>query len=82
MQVFLRNFRLSLDYKWKNLFYVWELEKYSVEHKEFLSNCAEIYRENKISAGANTLRTLRYLFPIGFFDKSVTVLPREVQKSI
>ena len=59
-----------------------QLKKYSVEHKECLSNCAEISRENEISAGANILRTLIYLLTIGFFGKSITVLSREVQKSV
>ena len=59
-----------------------QLKKYLVEHKECLSNCPEISRGNKISAGANILSTLIYLLTIGFFGKSITVLPREVQKSV
>ena len=58
---------MSLDHKWKNIFYVWELEKYSVEHKECLSNYAEVSTGSKISARTNILRTLRYCFPTSFF---------------
>ena len=53
--------------KWKNIFYVWKLEKYSVKHKECLSNCVEISRGSKISARSNILRTLRYSFPTSSF---------------
>ena len=50
---------------------------------EYLSNCAEICKGTKISAGNNILRNLRYWFPTnGFFDKRNTVLPREVPKSV
>ena len=46
---------------------MWELEKYSVEHKECLSNYAEVSTGSKISARTNILRTLRYCFPTSFF---------------
>ena len=81
VQVFLGNYRLSLDHKWKNLHYAWQLEKYSVEHKESFSNCAETSRETKISGGTNILRTSGYCFPTGYFSKWNTVLAREVPKS-
>ena len=51
-------------------------------YKECLSNCAEICRGTKISAGTNILRNLRYWFPTGFFDKRNTVIPREAPKSV
>ena len=51
MQIFLGSYRLSLDHKWKNFFYVWELEKSSVEHEDCVSNCEEISRGTKISLG-------------------------------
>ena len=44
----------------ENLFYVWELEKDSVEHKECLSVFAEISMGSKISVGTNILRTSGY----------------------
>ena len=50
----------------KNLFYEWDLENYSVEHKQCLSNCAEISRGTKISGGTNILRTLDIGFPLAF----------------
>ena len=69
MQVFLGNYILPLNHKCQNIFYVWGIEKYSVAHKESLSNCAEIYGGTKMSGGTNNLRTLRYWFPTGFFSK-------------
>ena len=69
MQAFLRNYRLSKDHKCQNLFYGWDVEKYSVQHKECLSNCEEISRGTQISGGTNFLRALRYWFPTGFFSK-------------
>ena len=57
MQVFLGNYRLSIDHKWKNPFYIKDLEKSSVELKECLSSYAEISIETKIAGGTNILRT-------------------------
>ena len=82
VKVSLRSYRLSLDHQWKNLFYVCELEKDSVEHREYLSNFAEISRGSKISARTNLLRTLTFWLTTRFFDKQNTVLPREVPKSV
>ena len=65
----------------KNLFYVWDLENYSVEHKQCLSNCAEISRGTKISGRTNILRTSGYWFPTGFFRKRNTASALEVPKS-
>ena len=52
-----------------NLFYVWDPENYSVEHKQYLSNCAKIATGTKISGGTNILGTSRYWFPTSFFSK-------------
>ena len=82
MQAFHGNYRLSLDHKCEKLFYIWDLEKYSVEHKECVSNCVEISRGTKISRGTNILRTLGLWFPTGFFSKRNTLLSREVPKSV
>ena len=69
MQVFLENYRLSLAHKCQNLFHVWDLENQSVEHKQCLSNCAEIARGTKISGATNILRTSGYWFPDSFLSK-------------
>ena len=66
----------------KKPFDVWGLERYSVEHRECLSNCAQISSWTKISGGTNILWTLGLWFPTGFFSKWNTVLPREVPKSV
>ena len=58
-----------MDQKYQNLYYVCDLEKYSVEHKESLSNCREILRETKTLVGTNILRTLGLWFPTVFFSK-------------
>ena len=50
-------------------FCLWELEEYSVEHEQCLSNCSEISEGTKISGGTNILGTPRYWFPDGFFTK-------------
>ena len=57
-----------------------DLEIYSVEHKQCLSNWAEIARGTKISGKTNILRTSRYWLPTGFLSKSNTVLPQNVPK--
>ena len=59
-----------------------KLEHYSVEHKQCLSNCAEICGGSKISGWTNILRTWRYWFPSGVFSKWNTVLPQEAPKSV
>ena len=48
-----------MDQKYQNLYYVCDLEKYSVEDQESFLNCAEISRGTKISGGSNILRSLR-----------------------
>ena len=55
----MENYRLLLTHKRQNIFHVWNLEKYSVEHKECRSNCAEISGGTKISGETNILRTSR-----------------------
>ena len=45
MQVALENYRLSLDHKCQNLFYVWDLEKYSVQHKYCAPQIVQIFPE-------------------------------------
>ena len=82
VEVLLVNYRLSLDHKCQNLFYVWDLEKHSVEHKWCLSNCVHISRVTKISGATNILRASRYWFPTGFYSKWNTVLPQEVPNSV
>ena len=66
VQVFLGNYRLPVDHKWESFFYVWDLEKSSVELKECLTNCAEISRATKASREINMLRILRYWFATSF----------------
>ena len=73
---------MSLAHKWKNFFFIRDLEKSLVEHKEWFSNGAELSRGTKISGGTNILRTSGYWFPTGFFRKQNAVLPREVPKSV
>ena len=65
----MENYRLLLTHKRQNIFHVWNLEKYSVEHKECRSNCAEISGGTKISGETNILRTSRYWIPTGYFRK-------------
>ena len=73
LRIFRYWFHTSFSSK-SNTFYVWDLEKYSVEDMECLWNCAEISRGSKISGGTNILRNLRHWLPTGFSSEWNTAL--------
>ena len=58
-----------MDNQWKNLFDEWNIEKFYVKHNDCISNCAEISRRSKNSAGTNILKTLGYWLLTAFLSK-------------